>query len=457
MADRRLNVVLAMPRTLAMDDSTPPLSLLMLAAVAEDDHDVRIVFPVDIDAAIAALPQSLAGADVFGLSVNSFSWYAARGIIAAVRRHHPRIRIVLGGPHPTHHDGHALATTAADAVVRGEGEVTFPELLRVWASGRDPDGVGGVTWKDAGGGIHENPDRELLTEAGLDALPLPAYHLVPPRRYAFASMETSRGCRFRCVFCAIPFRGIRQFSLARVEKVVRRIETLRNRFTTTSVFLSDDSFSAHRERVEGTLRLFRAIAPDWRIGCEARISELLQHDLLPHFTRTSIYLMQVGVECGYDEGWKRIKKGLTRRMVREFALQVAKLPFHYSVYWSFIIGLPWEGEAEVLETINFAFNTARAAGSQQPQVNPFSPYPGSPIGEHPEEFGLGPIEPSLYDDASWFGRFIGYSRVKDENRAFLAQYLQAMHNDYPRCARAPVVRFPAGPVMENPALQWMSP
>lgn len=458
MAGKRLNVVLSMPRTLAMDDGTPPLSLLMLAAVAENEHDVRIIFPIDIDAAMAALPQSLDSVDVLGFSVNSFGWYAARGMIAAVRRAHPHIRIVLGGPHPTHHDRYALATTPADAVVRGEGEITFPELLRAWAAGEEPERVAGVTWKDGDGAIHVNPDRELLTEAELDALPLPAYHLVPPARYAFAPMETSRGCRFRCVFCAIPFpRGIREFSLARVERVLRRIEALRDRFTMSSVFLSDDSFSAHRERVEGTLRLFREILPDWRIGCEARISELLQHDLLPHFARNRVYLVQVGVECGYDEGLKRIRKGLTRTMVRDFARTVAKLPFHYNVYWSFVIGFPWESEREVLETINFAFNTARSARSQQPQVNPFSPYPGSAIGLHPEEYDLAPIEASLYDDASWFGRFIGYSKVKDGNRAFLGHYLQAMHAQYPNYVQSPVVHLPAGPVMENPALRWMSP
>ena len=458
MADRRLRVVLSMPRTLAMDDSTPPLSLLMLAAVAEEECDIRIIFPIDVEAAIAGLPHSLAGIDVFGLSVNSFSWYAARRMIAAVRQHHPRIKIVIGGPHPTHHDRYCLATTQADAVVRGEGEVTFPELLRAWASGEEPERVAGLSWKDGDGVVRVNPDRELLTEAGLDALPLPAYHLVPPARYGFAPMETSRGCRFRCVFCAIPFpRGIRQFGLARVEKLLERIESLRDRFTMNSVFLSDDSFSAHRERVEGTLQLFRAIVPDWRIGCEARISELLQHDLLPHFGRNNVYLLQVGVECGYDEGLKRIRKGLTRAMVRDFALLAAKLPFHYSVYWSFIIGLPWETEYEVLQTINFAFNTARASGSQQPQVNPFSPYPGSAIAGHPEEYDLAPIEPSLYDDSSWFSRFIGYSKVRDENRAFLGHYLQAMHTAYPNYVQSPVVHFPAGPMMENPALQWTSP
>lgn len=457
MSNRRLHVVLSMPRTLAMDDSTPPLSLLMLAAVAEDGHDVRIIFPIDIDAAMAALPDSLAGVDVLGLSVNSFSWYAARAMIAAVRRHHPRIRIVLGGPHPTHYDRHCLASTTADAVVRGEGEAAFPNLLRAWAAGEEPENVAGVTWKDPSGDIHVNSDQSLLTEEELDALPLPAYHLVPPGRYGFAPMETSRGCRFRCIFCAIPFPvGIRQFTIARVEKTLRRIAERSGCFTAKSVFLSDDSFSAHRERAEETLRLFRELAPGWQIGCEARISELLQHDLLSHFVRNPVYLIQVGVECGYDAGLKRIRKGLSTAMVRDFALAVAKLPFHYRIYWSFIIGFPWEAEQEVLQTINFAFNTARAAGSQQPQINPYSPYPGSDIGDHPERYGLSPIAPACYDTAAWFNRFLGYSRVREPNRAFLGHYLQAMHNSYPNYVQSPVVHFPAGPLVENPALQWMA-
>src|SRR5208282_5835868 len=110
--------------------------------------DVRIVFPIDFDAMMATLPGSLADADVVGVSINSFNWYRARQTIAEIRRYFPELRIVIGGPHPTHYDRYCLETSAADAVVRGEGETTFPDLLEAWATGRDPDDIKGLTWKD---------------------------------------------------------------------------------------------------------------------------------------------------------------------------------------------------------------------------------------------------------------------------------------------------------------------
>lgn len=444
----RLGVVLAMPRTLAMDDATPPLGLLMLAAVAEPEHDVRVIFPVDLDAAVAALPDSLAGTDVLGLSVNSFSWRSARTIAAMVRRHFPRMRIVLGGPHPTQYPRHCLESSAADAVVRGEAEITFPELLRAWAKGEEPEGIAGVTWKSEDGEIQENPDRALLTEAEMNDLPLPAYRHIPPGRHGFVPVETSRGCNFRCVFCAVPRpRGVRQFSLERTERTLKLLDGLRDRFTLNAIFLSDDSFSAHKDRAEGTLRLVREINPSFVVGCEARISEILRHDLLPELARTPLYLVQVGVECGYEEGLRRVRKGLTGKMIAEFSERVSRLPFRYHVYWSFIIGFPWETEREVMQTIHFAFDVARRTGSQQPQVNPFSPYPGSTLVEQPEEFGLQPVGPTLYDEAAWFSRFLQYSRVSEENRPFVEQYLLAMHGAYPNYVPPPAVRMPSGMVV----------
>jgi len=446
----RLSIVLSMPRTLAMDDTTPPMGLLMLAAVVEHEHKVRIVFPVAIDQLVAGLPDTLGDADVFGLSINSFSWFAARRIIATIRRYAPRLRIVLGGPHPSQYDRHCLEVSDADAVVRGEGEATFPELLRAWSAGEEPAGVAGVTWKTVDGEIHVNPDRPLLTEAELNALPLPAYHLIPPNRYGFVPMETSRGCRFRCVFCAIPFpRGIRQFSLTRIERTLNRLNELRSCFTRGGIFLSDDSFSAHKERAEGTLQLVRQVSPEFMVGCEARITELVNHNLLPAFARTRTFLLQVGVECGYDEGLARIKKGLSRSLVTEFASAIAMQHYRYNVYWSFIVGFPWETEREVLQTINFAFHIARASGSQQPQVNAFSPYPGSIIVNRPQEFGLQAITPQLFDEPTWFRQFLGYSRVAESNRAFIAEYLQIMHNAYPRHIQQPLLRMPNGVVLDN--------
>jgi radical SAM superfamily enzyme YgiQ (UPF0313 family) len=429
-----------------MDDTTPPMSLLMLAAVAEAEHDVRVVFSIDVDAALARLPASLAGTDVVGISVNSFNWYRAKQIVGEVRRHLPDVQIVLGGPHPTHHDRHCLETAGASAVVRGEGEVTFPELLRAWAAGREPDGVDGVTWKDGGGGIHANPERALVPESELERLPLPAYHLVPSGRYGFVPVETSRGCHFRCAFCAIPFpQGVRQFPLARVEANLRRLAALGDRFT-RGILLSDDSFSANRDRVVGTLGLLRQLLPDATIGCEVRISELLRGGLLAEFARSNLFMMQVGVECGYDAGLRRIKKGLTLAMVADFARAAAAMPFRYRVYWSYVIGFPWEGAAEVVDTLNFAFNTARSAGSQQPQINAFSPYPGSDIARRPDEYGLSPPSPELYDDPSWFNQFLGYSKVAPADRAVLHAYFVGLHNAYPHHFTPPLLRLPSGAV-----------
>jgi len=107
----------------------------------------------------------------------------------------------MGGYHPSALPEEVLASPYVELVVRGEGEEAFAELVR---SG-SPEGVGGVSYRRDGSILH-NPGRQPI--ADLDAVPLPLRELRPQRcglaglDYHTDTLYTSRGCRFRCVFCA---------------------------------------------------------------------------------------------------------------------------------------------------------------------------------------------------------------------------------------------------------------
>ena len=154
--------------------------------------------------------------DVVGFSVtcwNAAAVYEACGIIGKAR---PDTVIVLGGPEVGPIAEQVLAENpAVDIVVRGEGEETFAELLRVLVSGKKTWLCRGVTSRN-GDEIVSAPDRPLIED--LDSIPSPYLSglLVPTETLSY--LETFRGCPHSCAYC---FEGkgstrIRSFSKDRV-------------------------------------------------------------------------------------------------------------------------------------------------------------------------------------------------------------------------------------------------
>ena len=166
----------------------------------------------------------------------------------------------------------------------------------------------------------------------------------------------------------------------------------------------------------------------------------------------NIFLLQVGVESGYSEGLKTIRKNLTINETIEFAKRCSLASFHYQLYWSFVIGFPWEMEQHVIKTINFAFNCAALSGSQQPQINNFAPYSGTELVNNYKKYGLKKIESCYYDNSNWYKQFLSHTNIPQINRDYIFQYLHDRHNN-PDFPVAQYIQLPNGSVLNNILLQ----
>src|SRR5437764_6026609 len=199
--------------------------------------------------------------DVVGLSIMTFQRRTAKGIIDLVRARRPSAHVVVGGYDPS------LAPeaytedpdTGVDFIVRGEGEITFRELLRALEAQRGYDHIAGLSYRSADGFRH-NPARRV---SGLED-----GEIRPPRRdvrvlggYTLLGrqvdvIETSRGCTFDCSFCSIIEMRGRNFHPYPVERVLADIADARSRGA-KAIFLVDDNITLDVERFEA---LCRAIA-----------------------------------------------------------------------------------------------------------------------------------------------------------------------------------------------------
>src|SRR5262249_36996913 len=145
--------------------------------------------------------------DLVGLSVMTFQRHTALRIVELIRRLRPAARVVIGGYDASlAPDAYTNPDTGIDFIVRGEGEVTFRELVRTLECGADLSGVTGLSFR-CGERFTHNPDRPV---SGLEdgEVRLPNRDARVLRGYTMVGrqvdvVETSRGCTFDCSFCSI--------------------------------------------------------------------------------------------------------------------------------------------------------------------------------------------------------------------------------------------------------------
>jgi radical SAM superfamily enzyme YgiQ (UPF0313 family) len=244
----------------------PNGALASLAGNVDPHHRVAIADLVlaqrDVPGTVKRLVESLAP-DVVGLSVMTFQRATARRVIALVGALRPAARIVVGGYDPSlAPEEYEDASSGVDAIVRGEGDLTFRELIRAWESGREPHDVAGLSYRTAG--------RFVRTPAR------PVSHLDdvrPPNRAArvlegytllgrpIDVVETSRGCTFDCSFCSIIEMRGRNFHVWPIPRVIADIEDAKRRGA-RAIFLVDDNITLNVAR-------FRAL-------CDAIVADGLQ-------------------------------------------------------------------------------------------------------------------------------------------------------------------------------------
>lgn len=202
---------------------------------------------------------------VIGISCLSDERAITFKLVKLIKSISEKIKIVLGGPHPTLMYEQILMNFPVDVVVIGEGEYTFLELIKAWESRRSLLEVKGIAYRENDNIIETKP-RERIKN--LDELPFPAYELVNLNNYKllsfaeevckikglskipnFAAISSSRGCVGKCNFCSTPGIWKRKWTARSAENIVDEIEMLNKKYNITFFIFTDDIFSVNQKRV----------------------------------------------------------------------------------------------------------------------------------------------------------------------------------------------------------------
>jgi radical SAM superfamily enzyme YgiQ (UPF0313 family) len=370
----------------------PNGALTSLAANVDPHHDVAVADLVLVQDRVRRTVCRLVGdlkPDVVGLSVMTFQRGTAKKIIALVRSLRPEARIVVGGYDPSLAPEAYTAPSpgGADFIVRGEGEVTFRELVRTIEAGGAFAGIAGLTYRDDEG-PHHTPDRPVsrLRGAGLR----------PPKRGARVLggytllgrpvdvVETSRGCTFDCSFCSIIAMRGRNFHTFDFERVLDDIRDARAHGA-RAIFIVDDNITIDVRRFEALCHaLIEAKLNGIHYLVQAMTSSIANHGgtLAPLMRRAGFRYVFLGIENILEEDLEFLRASSKNRERRNgetvgnatlTAIDHLRRNGMY-VVGGLIVGNPGDTRASIEANLEFARRHVDWPYIQHP-----TPYPGTPM------------------------------------------------------------------------------
>lgn len=334
----------------------PPLGLAYIASILEEDgHEMAFLDAnaecltlSEIRDRIVTLQPNVAGLYCATLMINE-----VRSVARAVREVNPGITTIVGGPHLAVFPDATMAFSEFDIGVIGEGENTVRELATALESGGDLTKVKGIAFKKGEKTIKTEP-REYVTD--LDALPFPAWHLLPVSKYRdiltrrpgrSATMITSRGCPFRCIYCSAECRLGRKFRYRSPDNILEEMLYLRDTFGVREICFYDDTFTVRKDRIAALCALLIERDADIEWECRTRV-DLVDREMLANMSRAGCFRIRYGVESGSDRILRRLRKGITVERTEEAVSMTVDNGIEAFGY--FMIGCPGETRDTVEKT-----------------------------------------------------------------------------------------------------------
>lgn len=371
----------------------PPFGVLYLGAVVENTgHDVT-VFKVDNGDGL-----DLRGFDAVAFTIPSSATFGTIRDCRAASRFTGDPLVMVGGVHPNFYPEQTLVDVDAHVVGIGEGEDTLLDLLAE-ARTRRFDRVPGVCYLE-GGAPRRTAPRPLIRD--IDALPLPARHLLPAEDLVMddrlgttdlrmAHVMFSRGCPFPCRFCAAAQTRIqyRSGASARAELV-----DLIDRYGIEGFAIVDDNFVVNKTKVRDICTHVADLGLRW--SALSRV-DTVDSALLANMAAAGCIEIKYGMESGSPRLLKAMRKNITADQIR-LAVRSARA-VGIGVKLFLIHGYPGEDLESTHETMRLLEELAPMI--DRVSLFRFVPLPGTYVYDHPDEFALRGTDRDPDWDGDW--------------------------------------------------------
>lgn len=363
----------------------PPLGISYLSSYAQSQlPDLEFVIKTSKDPDIIDTDHY----DMVGISsVSQFFNNALRIAEHYIARGIPTL---IGGAHITLIP---QSLPAGGIAVIGEGERTLVELINFYREKgefeySDLENIAGLAFRDSMGNLTMTPARAPINP--LDTIPLPDREalIIPERGTVY--MFTSRGCPFKCAFCASTriYDNVRFFS---ADYVLNEIKTLIEQYNPLHIKFYDDLFIASKTRlrqiVEGIVK--EGINKKVFFSLNATAS-MIDEETARLLRKMNVFTVGMGLESGNQEVLDYLKAGTASVDQNRAAVEIL-VRHGINPTATFIIGSPNEDRSRFNDTLSFIKNSKLSRS----YLYLLTPYPGTPVWDYAAEKGL------VSEDMDW--------------------------------------------------------
>jgi len=335
-------------------------------ARGEQEFDQKIIQGIHDQDEISSLIRK-ENPEIIGIHCNFTGYFKDTLRVAEIAKNSaPNSALILGGAHASEDAINILNKhSEIDYIVRKEGEVTFCELSKCLKENLPIDNLKGIALRDKTGTAQINIDRPFLDDLDIsinrELIDMPQYLHI--NKFSFplalnfpvATIFSSRGCPYDCIFCSTKNMWSRKWRVRSPEHVVEEIDDLVYNYGVKEIAIYDDQWILKKEWVHEICDLIISRPYTISLTLPAGTSVWLAgKELLAKMKKAGFYRLCFPIESGSPDTNKFIQKPVKLDEAKKM-IKVANNLGYYTVA-NFIIGFPYEKKKHIKETIDYAYN-----------------------------------------------------------------------------------------------------
>ena len=329
--------------------SLPSLGLLTLAGLTPQHVDVEYTEVRDLAAGLPGQYDAVA--------ISSFSAQIGDAYALGDRYRAAGTKVVLGGLHVTARPIEALLH--ADAIVVGEGEPSWPTVVEDLCRGR----------------LQATYDSRP-TSFDLAQAPMPRFELLDVDRYNRLTVQTQRGCPFRCEFCAASIRISPTFKVKPVERVIAEIRRIKELWPQPFIEFADDNTFVNHSHGRALVRALANEGIRWFTETDVSVAE--DDELLAMMRDAGCAQVLIGFESPSRTALDGLEKKANwkAKQLHRYRSAIDRIQSHsITVNGCFILGLDGAGP----ESFEDVWQFVRDSGLYEVQITVQTAFPGTPL------------------------------------------------------------------------------
>jgi radical SAM superfamily enzyme YgiQ (UPF0313 family) len=334
--------------------SLPSLGLLYLAAVTPAGHELQY-YEAESD---KCEPKEIYDCDLVAISTFSAQVFEAYAIADRLRA--AGVKVAMGGLHVSVRPDEAARH--ADYIIIGEGENVWPAVVEA-AARNDPARA------------FDSIDYPPVNAA---ALPVPRYDLLGDRPYNRFTVQTSRGCPWRCDFCASNVMLGRRYRKRPVEHVVRDIRAIEHLHARPFIEFADDNTFVDKEWGKELCRQLTPLRVKWFTETDITVAD--DGELLTLMRNAGCRQVLIGLESpaqvrGPLDGIE-MRSNAKAKWAPHYLDRLRRIQDHgITVNGCFILGLDGHTSEIFEQVLDFALEVPLF----DVQITVLTPFPGTPL------------------------------------------------------------------------------